>query len=187
MVKKSIIAIAVMCMLATVTFAQGDAYDGALKIPEGQHWPCICEYEELTLCQIPVFLKVGMFVKVDCSGKIVLHQVDCTSIGKAIDDFPCYKGCKDNKLAIKSNFEVKLKAKFEKSSDIIPNNNKTSCYFDDGVNPVSSSYTFIGSKTVDLCVEAWQVNVYNGTPGDEAPIGTVTITALPTGTPECAG
>jgi hypothetical protein len=184
MVKKSIIAIAVICMLATVTFAQ-DSIGGAFKTDT--HWPCICEYDEVTLCIVPVYLKVGMFVKVECPEKVVLSQVDCSSIGKDITkDFPCYKGCSKD-FKVMSNFEVQLKCKFSKSSDIIEKNSYVKCYFDDGVNPPADTYTFTGTATLKLCVEAWKVNTFNGTPGEEPQVGSVTITALPTGTPECAG
>ena len=103
MVKKSIIAIALMCMLATVSYGQSDttwSASGQVKI-DGL-WPATItiDYTPLEICRIPVYIKVGMFIEIqDCNKKkIVMEQVNCPG-GQS---FPCYKGCTD--IKVRSNF-----------------------------------------------------------------------------------
>jgi hypothetical protein len=129
MVKKSLIAIALVGMLASTSFA-GDMAKGYWKFDD--NWPFTVKvtWDELELCQIPIYIDIGMYIElVDCNKidgktkkpikKIVLEQIDCGDLkqggsgkGKTGTDFPCYSGCED--LTVRSNFDALLGLKLRK-------------------------------------------------------------------------
>jgi len=184
MVKKSIIALALICMLATVSFAQdGTQYssDNALKI-DGL-WPAqvTIKYSTLEICRFKVYIKVGMFIQIEnCQyKKIVLEQVNCPG-GQS---FPCYKGC--TQIKVRSNFEAKLTLQKYKIGNVI---DQWKVYFWDGS---SSSNDYITTPdgnyhAIDVCVEAWDTNIYNAGPNTEVLAGEIAILAVPTATPDCS-
>jgi hypothetical protein len=180
MVKKSIIAIALMSMLATVSFAQSTQVPGQFKI-DGK-WPVTCVYTPIEICRIPVVLEVGMFIEIEnCSTKkIVLKQVSCPS-GQS---FPCYKGCVE--IKVRANFEAQLGLKLYKVGSVITN---WKAYFTiDGGVTQASTWIVTGDgnwNTVSVCVEAWDANIYAAAPGTQVAVGEVGVTAMPTGTPVC--
>jgi hypothetical protein len=184
MVKKSIIAIALIGMLATVSYGQ--------DFPAGQYkidglWPATItiDYTPIEICRIPVFIKVGMFIEIEnCNGKkIVMEQVNCPG-GQS---FPCYKGC--TTLKIRANFEAKLSLKKYKIGSIISGGwggDNWKAYFTDG-STTSDTWIVSGDgnwNQVDLCVEAWDANIYNATPGENVQVGEIAILAIPTATPD---
>ena len=168
MVKKCLIAIALLAFLST-TVQAGDLAENPIKIDWGDRWPWT--YLELEICQIPVYMEVGMYVKViDCHKlEIILKQVKCDSIGKGDGDFPCYEGCTDVK--IQANFEVKLNTKFYKDpiNDII--NKYSISLSDDVVSPPG--------ETVTLCMQAWKAKLQNHAPGSKVPVGEIAILVKP--------
>lgn len=184
MVKKSIIAIALMSMLATVSFGQ-DTWGVPGQIKVDGLWPATItiEYTPQEICRIPIWIKVGMFIEIEnCSKKkIVMEQVNCPS-GQS---FPCYKGCVE--LKIRSNFEAQLSLKLYKIGSII-NGDKWKAYFtDDGGATTSDTWIVSGDgnwNVVDLCVEAWDANIYGASPNEEHQVGEVAILAIPTATPD---
>jgi len=191
MVKKSIIAIALIGMLATVSYA--------VDMPVGQYkvdgdWPATITitYTPVEICRIPIYIKVGMFIELqDCNKKkIVLKQVSCTGNRS----FPCYKGCTEVK--VRANFAALLKLKLYRTSDIISQTNwfgqisdNWEAYFransSDTVKSTSWKINPGGSwNTFEVCVEAWDANIYLSAPGcGEVPVGQVGITAIPDGVP----
>jgi hypothetical protein len=207
MVKKSIIAIALMGMLASVTFA-ADPFPGA---PSGQikvdgQWPT--QYVPLEICRIPIVMDIGMFIEIrDCAfKKIVLKQITCENNRP----FPCYKGCVT--ITVRANFEAQLGLKLYKTSDIIssmtcnaffcggcapitPDN--WEAYFRADKNDITKNPTWIiagdgNDHNVDVCVEAWDANIYKAPPGNDAcksavPVGQVAVTAVPTSAAACSG
>lgn len=198
MVKKSIIAIAMLSMLATVSYAAeigGPVWDpngyksGAIKV-DGD-WPATITitYTAVPVCKIPIYIKVGMFIEItNCSDrKIVLKQQTCPS-GQS---FPCYKGCTD--IKVRANFLATLRLQLSKIDGSIikvnpyyPFNDLWKAYFKVGDNTATSwDYTGVGTEqTVTVCVEAWDVNIYAATPGcDNVALGHVYVTAVPTATP----
>jgi hypothetical protein len=106
MIKRTLIAIAVVAILATTVnaaitewyFPIGD--QSAVKVDGKEtptfRWPYEVSYKALTICSIPIKLQVGMFVQIeDCKNKkIVLTQVGCTEqvMGKGDGDFPYRQG-----------------------------------------------------------------------------------------------
>jgi len=187
MVKKSIIAIALIGMLATVSFAQDAQVPGQFKV-DGK-WPVTCTYTPVEICRIPVVLEVGMFIEIEnCKDKkIVLKQVTCPS-GQS---FPCYKGCVT--IKVRANFEAKLGLKLYKVGTIISSGfsgDNWKAYFraDSSDLTQSSSWIILGNgnyQSVDVCVEAWDANIYAGTPGTQNPVGEVAVTAIPTAAIVC--
>ena len=185
MVKKSIIALVLMGMLATVSYGQ--------DFPAGQYkvdglWPATItiDYTPVELCRIPVWIKVGMFIEIEnCSSKkIVMEQVNCPS-GQS---FPCYKGCVG--LKIRANFEAKLTLKKYKIGDIISGwgEGNWKVYFT-GDSGATKPTTWIVSgdgnwNEVQLCAEAWDANIYNASPDTQEQVGEIAILAVPTAIPE---
>jgi hypothetical protein len=187
MAKRTLIAIAVVALVATSTQALGpdphspvdgdfDKKHNTIKVNIVEMdigWPF--EYKALDLCVIPVFLNVGYFVQVfECTKReIKLKQVDCGDIGKGDADWPCYLDCDDVK--IRANFEVKLGLKLAKNDvgdDVIKDWDK---YFDGGnVFPGDGDW-----HTATVCVKAWKAKLYNHTPGQKVKVGTLTVTVKP--------
>jgi hypothetical protein len=185
MVKKSIIAIAIMMsMFAAVSYGQDvPSHNGEFKV-DGL-WPATVTitYTPQVICKIPVYIKVGMFIQIkNCDKKkIVMEQVNCNQ-GQG---FPCYKGCVD--LEIRSNFDAKLSLSRSTIGSIVGNNN-WKAYFTDG-GPASSTWLVTGDGSpnlVQLCAEAWDANIYGALPGSETQIGEISILAVPTATPDCS-
>jgi hypothetical protein len=183
MIKRTLIAIAVVALLATSVhaaiedpyyFTAGD--HGAIKI-DGKdtptiRWPYKIVYDELVVCNIPIKMKVGMFVQVkDCKKKkIILEQVNCSDIGKGDADYPCYLGCVN--FEVRANFDVKLGSALHKSGDVIGD---WSAYYDGG-DTIPGDGDF---HEVKLCVKAWKTAIYKAAPGDEVAVGSVDITVKP--------
>jgi hypothetical protein len=178
MIKRTLIAIAVVALLATSAnaalsehyFPIGDHHAVKVDGSEKVRWPY--EYKALTVCTIPIKMHVGMYVQVkDCKKKkIVLKQVDCGDIGKGGGDFPCYLGCV--KFEARANFNVKLGAKLHKDGDTIKD--WSSYYNGDDTIPGDGDY-----HEVELCVKAWKTQIWKAAPGDEVTVGSVDVTVKP--------
>jgi len=188
MVKKSIIAIALMCMLATVSYGQ-DIYGVTGQVKVDGLWPATItiDYTPIEICRIPIWIKVGMFIEIEnCSQKkIVLKQVNCPG-GQS---FPCYKGCVT--IKVRANFEAKLSLKLYKVGSIISGgwggDNWKAYFTTDGGATTSSTFIVSGDgnwNTVDICVEAWDANIYGASPNTEVQAGEVAILAVPTAIPD---
>jgi hypothetical protein len=171
MVKKSLIAIALMSFLATTVMA-GDKAQNPWKFDD--NWPHIIIYDELEICQIPIYMDVGHFVQLkDCGDrKIVLLQVPCADIGKDAAEFPCYHDCED--IEVRANFDVKLGVKLYKIGDVIDDDKWTAYYQGGDVITGDGNY-----HTATLCVDAWSANIYMHPPGDEVLVGEVAVTVKP--------
>jgi hypothetical protein len=171
MVKKSLIAIALMGFLATTVMA-GDLAQNPWKFDID--WPHIVIYEELEICQIPIYMDVGMYVELkDCDKKeIILVQVPCADIGKGGGDFPCYHDCVD--IELRANFDVKLGTKLYKIGTVIDGDKWTAYY--QGADTITGDGNY---HTVTLCVDAWSANIYSVSPGDKVLVGEVAVTVMP--------
>jgi hypothetical protein len=185
MIKRTLIAIAVVALLATSAhaaltewyFPVGDT--AAVKVDGKEtvdfRWPYTVSYKALTVCTIPIKMQVGMYVQVlDCKNKkILLTQVSCGDIGKGADQFPCYLGCVN--FDVRANFNVKLGASLHREGDTIPGDDKWSAYYDGGDTvPNDGDY-----HNIKLCVKAWAVKLWKAAPGDEVSVGSVDITVKP--------
>jgi len=182
MIKRTLIAIAVVALLATSAHAALEEFylDGgdssAVKV-DGKdqptfRWPYTISYKALTICNIPIKMNVGMYVQViDCDKKkIVLKQVDCGDIGQDSKKYPCYLGCVE--FDVRANFEVKLGSKLHKEGDIIKD---WSAYYDGGdVVPGDGE-----KHKMKLCVKAWEAQIYKSAAGDEVTVGSVDVTVKP--------
>jgi hypothetical protein len=181
MIKRTLIAIAVVALLATSVQAgltdhylsNGDSravkVDG--KATETFRWPYSISYDALPICSIPVTMDVGMYVQIiDCADKkINMVQVNCDDIGKS-GKYPCYKGCVT--FDVVSNFDVKLGSSFTASSDVIKD---AQSYFE-GDDYVDSSES---PKQLKLCVKAWNTRLQNHPAQDNVPVGDVQLTVKP--------
>lgn len=178
MIKRTLIAIAVVALLATSAHAALDVHylpfgdHHAVKVDgsENIRWPY--EYKSLVVCNIPIKMHVGMYVQVkECKKKkLVLEQVDCGDIGKGSGDYPCYLDCVD--FDVRANFEVKMGTSLNKSGDVIK---EWSAYYDGGdVVPGDGHY-----HNIKVCVKAWKTQIYSAAPGDEVTVGSLSITVKP--------
>ena len=184
MIKRTLIAIAVVALLATSAhaaltewyfpFVSGDS--SAVKVDGKEtvdfRWPYTVSYKELKICNIPIKMSVGMYVQVlDCKNlKIILGQVDCGDIGQGADKFPCYLGCVE--FDVRANFDVAMGASLNKNGDTITD---WEAYYEGG-----SSVAGDGEyHKVKLCVKAWAPVIWKATPGDEVDVGSVDVTVKP--------
>jgi hypothetical protein len=190
MVKKSIFAITLIGMLATVSMAQD------IQMPSGQYktdtcWPF--EFIPQDICRIPIVMEVGMFVEIlDCNKKkIVLKQLDCTEIGKGVGDFPCYRGCTG--ISVRANIDVQLSVKLYRVGDVISTtfgNPNWSAYFtNDNSATTSPTWQITGDGTtqnVTVCVIAWNSDIFKSPPGvgnSAIKVGEAAVQAVPTALP----
>jgi hypothetical protein len=165
MVKRTLIAIAVVALLATTVPAK-DVNEGG-KIKRDSGWPM--EYIALDICTIPIYMDVGMYVQVfECEKReIILVQVDCPE-GRA---FPCYSDCEE--VEVRANFAAVFGTKLAKSEGS-PITNWTS-YFD-GDNTILGTGEY---EKITVCVDAWETSIWNATPGDKVKVGELTLTVKP--------
>jgi hypothetical protein len=182
MIKRTLIAIAVVALLATSAHAALSEWyldfgDSAAVKVEGTdkptfRWPYSFSYKALTICNIPIKMDIGMYVQVkDCNKKkIVLVQVDCADIEKQTKDYPCYKGCVD--FDVRSKFEVKLGTKLHKVGDVI--DKCSDAYEGTDVVPGDGS-----DHNIKLCVTAWKARIYKHQAQDQVDVGNVDITVKP--------
>lgn len=201
--RRTLTAVAVFVSLASVAQAVLEEYYSPIgclhsRIMDGREavrWPFDPKPKPLTLCTIPIKMKVGTYVEIrwpakiieyendddimlepyfvevkgDIHRQIVLRQVPCSDIGRDSNDFPCYLDC--IKINVRANFQVKLETELIKTSNVI---DKWEAFFD-GTNIVGGSGQY---KTVTVCVKAWKVKLYNS-PAGEREVGTLVITAKP--------
>jgi hypothetical protein len=179
MIKKSLIAIALVAFLATTV----QAASPYIK----QDWDRIyidwpVQYKALPICTVDVVMNLGNYVQIkDCNKiKIELQQVDCEGLpdkilrgGKPSDFFPCYNACDD--VEIRSNFEVKLGAKLTLMTDIIKDYN-TMVYWENPGDVVGPSADYI--KTY-LCMWAADAEIWKEIPKRDLKIGEIEITVKP--------
>jgi hypothetical protein len=190
MIKRTLMAIAVVALLASSVYAaiSDDSiyylqFDKSFAVKvDGVdqptiRWPYTISYNALTVCTIPVKMHVGMYVQIEnCTDKkIILEQVNCSTIGKGNGDFPCYVGCVD--LNVRANFNVKMGSSLHTDGNMIKGNGGDwSAYYDNGVDTVAGDGDYHGVK---LCVKAWKSQILKATPGDEVTVGTVDVTVKP--------
>ena len=178
MLKRTLIAVAVVALLATSAQALGpDPHTGggnspAIKVNiEQMHigWPF--EYKALDLCVIPVYMNVGYYVQVEkCNErKIKLVQVECGDMEKG-SDWPCYQDCEDVK--VRANFEAKLGLDLRNLTSVIDGK---AAYFK-GTNIVDASGDW---NTITVCVEAWKTKLWENSPGTQVKVGDLVITVKP--------
>ena len=197
--RRTLTAVAVFASLVSAAQAVLEEYDTTIlyhhsRIMDGGEavrWPFDPKPKPLTLCTIPIKMKVGTYVEIrwpakiieadivpvpyivqvggDISRKIVLRQVPCSDIGRDSNDWPCYLDC--IKFRVRANFQVKLETELIKTSTVI---DEWEAFFD-GNNIVGGSGQY---KTVRICVKAWKAKLYN-TPAGEREAGTLVITAKP--------
>jgi len=163
MVKRMLIAIAVVALVATSVQALDYSDNGKIKKDAG--WPT--EYVAVDLCTMPVVMDVGMYVQVfECENRIIkLVQVTCPE-GQA---FPCYSDCED--VEVRANFAAVFGLKLSDPS-ISTNWN---AYFD-GDNTIPGDGIY---HKITVCVDAWETEIWTAGPGDEVSIGTLTLTVKP--------
>jgi hypothetical protein len=185
MVKRTLIALTVVALLATSAQAAIQAYSGSrdgdgnyvlgkgtVKVEgtESAYWPF--QYTTLDLCSMPITMKIGYYVAVhEChKRKIELVQVDCADLEKG-SGWPCYQDCEN--VTIKSNFEVKLGLSLRNKSPII---DKWAAYIKGDVSVIGP-----GSDTITVCVEAWKAKLAHSdaTAGSKVKVGDLVITVKP--------
>ncbi len=186
MIKKCLIAIAVVAMLATTVQAI-DVPSGAIKFdpqtnPTGWPWTRTTVYDKYEICKIDVKLEVGYFVEIykcDEIDALKLQQVPCGDIGKGNGDFPCYEGCR--KFKARANFPAFFGATFsdegsDLDTDIIGGNHSLDWdSTDDNEIPGDGVW-----EDLKICMSAWKVKLYaTGSTDGSKKVGKITITVKP--------
>jgi hypothetical protein len=197
--RRILTAVAVFAPLVSAAQAVLEEHDTTIlyhrsRIMDGREvirWPFDPKPKPLTVCTIPIKMKVGTYVEIrwpakiieadivpvsyivvveeDIHRKIVLRQVPCSDIGRDSNDWPCYLDC--IKFRVRANFQVKLETELIKTSSVI---DEWEAFFD-GTNIIGGSGRY---KTVKVCVKAWKAKLYNS-PAGERDVGTLVITAKP--------
>jgi hypothetical protein len=167
MVKKCMIALAVVALMVTVVRA------GDPSIKRDGDWPWT--YKAIDLCKMPIYMDVGHYVQLkECHDrKIELKQVNCSDIGKGSDDFPCYSDCET--IQVRANFPAIFGASLSKIGPILTD---TSVYWEGDNNQISGSTGDWESLTV--CVDAWKAEIWKAaSPNDKEHVGDLTINVKP--------
>jgi hypothetical protein len=167
MVKKSIIALAVVALMVTVVHAAEN------PIKRDGDWPWT--YKSINLCTMPVYMDVGHYVQLEkChERKIHLKQVDCTSL-KDLDggDFPCYTDCETFKA--RANFAAIFGASLSKEGGIL---DKTRLYWKDDIHQIAGTG---GWEELTICMDAWKAQIWKAAkPHDKLKVGELTINVKP--------
>ena len=184
MVKKCLIAIAVVALLASTVQAASPSIKKELT------WPWTKTYAKLDICTFPVTLEVGHYVQVkDCQDlEMRLEQVLCADIGKGDDKFPCYgdptgpdkKACVD--FEARANFPAVFGATFASGADTLGSGESlaivggSSVGFEGGNSIVAGDY-----QPLKICMTAWSVNLWNtgGATSGVKKVGEITIDVKP--------
>jgi hypothetical protein len=177
MVKKCLIAIAVVALLATTV-------QGVSLKKEGWPWTWTKEYESFDICTFDVILEVGHYVQIeDCDElELKLDQVNCESIGKDSDNFPCYgsidefdvEGPSCVTITARANFAAVFGASFSGSGvDIIGDWDLS---WPDG-NQITGGTDW---EDLKLCMSAWDVALWDsGETTGTVKVGEITINVKP--------
>ena len=168
MVKKCIIALAVVALLVTTV----NAADPLIKKDPGD-WPWT--YKAITLCEFPVLMDIGHYVQLkECNKReLRLVQVDCPA-GR---DFPCYSDCED--IEVRANFPAVFGASFGAKTTVGEAILKdTSVYWKDDINQINGGGAW---EKLTVCMDAWKVELWKAGagPGEKQKIGTMTINVKP--------
>jgi len=182
MTKRTLIAIAVVALLTTAANAAIVDWYGHIdknrivkvdgKETATMRWPYEIVYQKLIICTIPVYMKVGMYVEIEkCDEKkVVLEQVECGTIGKGGNDFPCYEG--NVSFNARANFNAKFGVDKRKVGDVIK---EWSAGYDGGDTILGDG----GWHGLKIVVKAWKTQIWNASPGDEVKVGELDITVKP--------
>lgn len=171
MVKKCLIAIAVVALLATTVQAGSTIKFDPQTDPTGWPWTKTIEYDPFDICTFNVVLEVGHFVQLkDCGDlEMKLEQVTC----EESKNFPCYEGCVDIKA--RANFPAVFGADFTGSDvDIIDD-------FDLDWEGDDDQILGDGSwESLKLCMTAKKVALWaSGTTSGTVKVGSITINVKP--------
>ncbi len=186
MIKKCLIAIAVVAMLATtvqaITIPEGTIKYDPQTDPEGWPWKKTIEYDPYEICKIDVKLEVGYFVQIDDCGDIdalKLKQVNCSVIGQDSNKFPCYEGCRT--FSARANFPAFFGATFDGSQGELDSDIIGSHYDLDWDDTDDNEILGDGEwEDLKICMSAWKVKLYaSGTTEGSVKVGKITITVKP--------
>ena len=165
MVKKTLIAVALVAFLATVVQAASPS------IKEDDAWPGHWVWDSQDICQMPVYMDVGMYVQLkDChKKKIELKQRESCPSGQK---YPCYTDCET--FDLRANFNVKLGSRLINTTGIVKGKKS---YYDGG-----DTYDFLSAggnyKPFKVCVDMWETEIWESAPGDKVKVADLVITVV---------
>ena len=172
MVKRSIVALIIAVLIVSSVQAGEPAIQDPVIKKDG-NWPW--EYKAIDLCKIPVYMDIGHFVQLkECHKRqLKLEQTDCLSIGKDVDDFPCYTDCEE--IQVKANFPAIFGATLTKVGPILKD---TYIYWKDDINQITGS---TGDwEKLTICLNAWKAEIWRAAePTPDAKVGEITINVKP--------
>ena len=163
MVKKSIIALAVVALMVSV--AQAD--DPSIK--KDGDWPWT--YKAIDLCTIPVYMDVGHYVQMkECHKReLIVKQITCPS-GR---EFPCYSGCEE--FEVRANFPAIFGGDLRNLDGMI---DKKEVWWKNDDNQISGSTG--GWEKLEVCVDFWKVQLWEAAGRDKkTKVADLVITVKP--------
>jgi len=152
MLKRSILAVAVVALLATGVQA------GEIKT---HSWPCT--FVALEITSIPVVMDIGYYVRIKDQDKLKIKLVQDES------DIHLFKGCTN--MVVESNFALELSASISKTGAIAGDYSVS----------LSSSTAGPGSATIEVCATLKNADLSNpaNAPGKTVQVATVKIKVKP--------
>ncbi len=174
MVKKCIIALAVVALLGTTVHAtvnEPNQPSGSIK--RDFDWPFT--FTPIAICKMPVFMDIGHFVQIkDCNKReLVMKQVACADIGEEQKNFPCYDGCEE--FEVRANFPAVFGGDLSNKSAVFK---EVKVYFKDDKNQINGSSG--DWEKLTICVKAWKTEIWKAsTAKKKQKVADLTITVKP--------
>jgi hypothetical protein len=159
MKKSVLLGIAVVVLLALPAFA------ASKKIERWQgYWTWFAQ----PVKDFPIKMKIPWFIDITNQEgwEILLEQVECAALGRGAGDWPCFKGCKDLKVAV--NFNCTLLCGVNRK-------------YLDGMwgCSVSPEDVDIPGGTATVCVKLWNADLLSMPPGETMHVADVDIYVKP--------
>ncbi len=172
MIKKCMIALAVVIPMVSVASAADTAIQAidVCKFPVYMDVGYYVQLPENDNCMSPVYTDVGYYIELkDCNlRELMLLQVDCESIGKGAEDFPCFSGCED--IEVRANFPAILGTKLAKIGPVLTD---IRIYWKDNINQINGTGNW---EQLTVCMDAWKAEIWQAEPDDKLKVGDITIT-----------
>ena len=172
MIKKCMIVLTVVVLMVSVVSAASPAIQAIdlCSFPVYMDVGYYVQLPEYNKCMSPVYTDAGYYIEFkDCSlRKLNLVQVDCESIGKSAEDFPCFTGCED--IEVRANFPAILSSRLAKIGPIL---DCTCLFWKDDDNQIDGTGDW---ETLTVCMEAWKAEIWMADElDDNLLVGEITI------------
>jgi len=155
----------VLLVIATTVLFSLPAFAGQKKF---ESWQGYWVWTPQAIKEFPIKMKIPWFIKIENEKdwEIWLEQIDCAALGRGSDDWPCFRGC--NELKIACNFNCTLLAGVNKKylggqwgTSVIP----------EDINAPGGTAT--------VCVKLWKADLMGMPAGTDQTVAEVSISVVP--------